>query len=366
MWQRVRLGDVATVIAGQSPKGENYNQEGIGTPFFQGKKDYGEKYLNPPTVWTKSVIKIAKKDDILMSVRAPVGALNIANQTICIGRGLAAISASSKTFNDYLFYSLVQLSPNLEGNSGAIFNSINKKQIEDIQIPLPPLDEQGRIVARLDAGFAGIDTALAAVEAQLVEAEKLKTAILTTTLTNDSKTWQTTKLGDVCNLVYGKALPKSERLEHGGFPAYGANGIKTRSKNPLYDKPSIIIGRKGSAGELNKINEPFWALDVSYYVKCNANLADMNFLYYFLILQKLPSLARGVKPGVNRNDVYNISINLPPLAEQKQIVAKLDKVFAEIDNFTRSVKGKRDNLKALKTALLAQELQPQTLQSEET
>ena len=92
----VKLKDVATVIAGQSPAGKNYNNNGEGMPFYQGKKDYGDKFLNPPRVWTKSVTKVAIQGDILLSVRAPVGALNIATQEICIGRGLAAIRGNEE------------------------------------------------------------------------------------------------------------------------------------------------------------------------------------------------------------------------------------------------------------------------------
>lgn len=149
-WTHAKLGDVATVIAGQSPKAESYNKEGIGTPFMQGKKDYGDKFPTP-TIWTKSVSKLAESGDILMSVRAPVGALNIANQRICIGRGLAAIRATDKISCRCLFYALLQISEDLEGDSGSIFNSINKKQIEKINFILSPPSEQKRIVATLDS-----------------------------------------------------------------------------------------------------------------------------------------------------------------------------------------------------------------------
>ena len=138
----VKLGDVATVIAGQSPRGANFNKEKEGIPFYQGKKDYGLKFLNPPTVWTKEVTKVAKKGDLLISVRAPVGALNFATQEICIGRGLAAIRVKSELDKDYLYYVLSGISKSLKSRSGAIFNSINKKQIEDISFYLPSLDEQ--------------------------------------------------------------------------------------------------------------------------------------------------------------------------------------------------------------------------------
>jgi len=154
----------------------------------------------------------------------------------------------------------------------------------------------------------------------------------------------TVKVGDICKLNYGKALDRKDRLENGVVSVYGANGIKTHTDKFLHDKPSIIIGRKGSAGELNKVAEPFWALDVTYFVTVDESIVDLDFLFYSLITLNLPSMARGVKPGINRNDVYDKSINLPPLAEQQRIVAKLDVAFAEIDKKKLAQKIKIENV----------------------
>jgi len=178
----VKLKDVATIIAGQSPAGKNYNNNGEGMPFYQGKKDYGDKFLNPPKVWTKSITKVAIKGDILLSVRAPVGALNIATQEICIGRGLAAIRVHEEINEDYLFYVLSQISIGLTGNAGAIFNSINKTQIENIEFLLPPLEEQERIVAKLDAAFAEIDEAIKLTVEKEAALKSLKKSILSSKL----------------------------------------------------------------------------------------------------------------------------------------------------------------------------------------
>ena len=174
-WKTVKLGDVATIIAGQSPTGENYNTEGQGMPFYQGKKNYGDKFLKSPTVWTKSVTKVAIEGDVLMSVRDPVGAINIVTQEICIGRGLAAIRVHTEIDKDYLFYSLAQISDGLTGSSGAVFNSINKKQIESIEFLLPPnLPVQKQIVEKLDAAFADIDRAMNATKKKTVEFDSIK------------------------------------------------------------------------------------------------------------------------------------------------------------------------------------------------
>jgi len=147
----VKLGEVCDVISGQSPEGEYYNDQGIGTPFYQGKTEFTEKYIGPPVKWTTQETKIAEKDDILMSVRAPVGPVNISTQRVCIGRGLAAIRVSEKILVEYLFRLLKFTEKN------AVFDSINRKEIEAIQIPLPPIEVQQKIVAKIESERKVID-----------------------------------------------------------------------------------------------------------------------------------------------------------------------------------------------------------------
>lgn len=149
-WQTKKLGEVCEVIAGQSPEGKYYNNEMNGLPFYQGKKEFSEKFLGEPTTWTTEITKEARQGDVLMSVRAPVGPVNFSTQRICIGRGLAAIRATEVIDRDYLFNFLLKHESEIIGNAGAVFNSINKTQIENIPIPLLSLPEQQRITAKLD------------------------------------------------------------------------------------------------------------------------------------------------------------------------------------------------------------------------
>ena len=144
------------------------------------------------------------------------------------------------------------------------------------------------------------------------------------------KGWEKTRLGDAITLEYGKPLDRSERKQDGLYPVYGANGEKERSNKFYVDQPSIIVGRKGSAGELNLTEEKFWPLDVTYFVQFDRTQYDLQFLYHLLTLQNLPDLAKGVKPGINRNDVYAIEVKIPPLPEQQRIVAILDEAFEGI------------------------------------
>jgi len=143
--------------------------------------------------------------------------------------------------------------------------------------------------------------------------------------------WESKFIGEAVKLEYGKPLPKDDRDEKGAFPAYGANGVKCWTNKFFVDKPSIIVGRKGSAGEVTLTEDKFWPLDVTYFVTFDEKTYDLIFLYYCLKSLKLTKLAKGVKPGINRNNVYQIKFSFPPLNEQRRIVDKLDALFTRID-----------------------------------
>lgn len=142
--------------------------------------------------------------------------------------------------------------------------------------------------------------------------------------------WQTMRLGDVLQLEYGKPLPDDERDPSGKYVVYGANGEKARSNRYFHCKRSIVVGRKGSAGEIKLTDDKFWPLDVTYFVTFDESRYDLKFLYYLLGKLDLPSMARGVKPGINRNDVYSLSVSVPALSEQHRIAALLNEAFSGI------------------------------------
>ena len=142
--------------------------------------------------------------------------------------------------------------------------------------------------------------------------------------------WEAKTLGEVVRLEYGKPLDSSDRNPNGLYPAYGANGEKNRTDKFYKDQPSIIVGRKGSAGEIRLTEDKYWPLDVTYFVEFDRQRYDLRFLYYLLTRLDLPSLAKGIKPGINRNEVYGLPVMVPTLAEQRRIVAILDEAFKGI------------------------------------
>ncbi len=140
------LDTLAKIVAGQSPESSTYNSTGQGLPFFQGKADFQDTY---PTVrmWcTSEKRKISEPDDILISVRAPVGAVNICNQRSIIGRGLAAIRPLSQLHGKFLYYYLRANERQIDAlGTGSTFKAITQDTLKKIEIPVPPLDDQIRI-----------------------------------------------------------------------------------------------------------------------------------------------------------------------------------------------------------------------------
>lgn len=159
--------------------------------------------------------------------------------------------------------------------------------------------------------------------------------------------WEIKKLGDIFRLEYGKPLDKLDRKPNGQYPVYGANGEIDRTDNYYHDKPSIIIGRKGSAGEINLTEKKFWPLDVTYFVIFDEKRYDLRFLYHLLATMELPKLAKGVKPGINRNEVYSQVARVPSLPEQRRIVALLDEAFTDLVTAQANAEKNLRNARAL-------------------
>lgn len=167
---------------------------------------------------------------------------------------------------------------------------------------------------------------------------------------------KTVLLGDVIKLEYGKPLSQGDRNPDGKYPAYGANGIKARTGSFYFSKPSIIVGRKGSAGELTLTEEKFWPLDVTYFVTYDEKKYDLKYIYNLLSTLDLPSLAKGVKPGINRNEVYSLKINDPgPIEEQRRIVEKLDEALAVIDKAKQNTEKNFQSASELFNSILKSE-----------
>src|SRR5690554_744582 len=164
--------------------------------------------------------------------------------------------------------------------------------------------------------------------------------------------WHTTTLGSVIELVYGKSLPAKVR-DGVSFPVFGSNGVVGKHSIPLVEKPGLIVGRKGSFGEVHISEEPFFPIDTTYYVD---NFHGQPIRYWFYQLRFLPlnQLNRATAiPGLNREDAYSQEIALPPLAEQKVIADKLDTLLAQVETTKARLERIPPILKRFRQSVLA-------------
>ncbi|MBF6419627.1 restriction endonuclease subunit S [Nocardia farcinica] len=159
--------------------------------------------------------------------------------------------------------------------------------------------------------------------------------------------WPTVELSEVCELKYGKSLPASKRVD-GEFAVFGSNGVVGSHTDSITDGPTIIVGRKGSFGEVNYSDRACWPIDTTYYIDSSATDADLRWLFHRLGSLGLTQLNRAAAvPGLNREDAYRKAILLPPIDEQRRIAAILDhadalrakrrEALARLDELTQSI-----------------------------
>ena len=359
----VKLGDICKIIGGGTPSTSKEEYWSGSIPWITPKdfSNHTNRYISKGARsitlegLRKSSAKKLPKNTVLLSTRAPIGYVAIAKNVITTNQGFKNLVLKKECIPEYIYYILKSKTDFLNSlGSGTTFKELSGSKIKEIEIPLPPLVIQKQIVATLDKAFEVIDKAIKNTETNLKSCQELFDSYLANIFNNTNKNWEEKKLKDVIKLEYGKPLQINARSSDGKFPVYGANGIKTRTNKFLCNQPSIIIGRKGSAGEITLSESKFWPLDVTYYTVFDSLKYNLKFLFYYMAKLDLTKLAKGVKPGINRNDVYNLKIKIPPLSAQKEIVNKFDILNKNSKKLKNLCQKKLENLKALKKSILRQ------------
>jgi len=382
-WEVKRLKELAKIIMGQSPPSSAYNDKGQGLPFIQGSKDFGDIY---PSIKTFTTIckKIAPKDSILFSVRAPVGDINISDREICIGRGIAAIVPYNKTDLLYLYYYLTYSAFKIKRySSGTTFESIKERDLENFQIILPPLDERKKIVKILNTVDTIIIDTTNLIEKLKILKEKTLNLLITgkiwhkefedTKIGKIPKNWEIKRLKDVIikaksggtprtnvpeywngNISFAKAqdITKSSKYLHNTEEFITEKGLEN-SNAWIVPKDSLLLTIYGSTLGFLAINKiPVATNQQIMGIIPNKNIVDIEFLYYWYLYFK-PYWSRFIRkdtiPHLTHEIVLNSLIPIPPLEEQKKIA----KILSTIDNKIETETKYLDYMKKLKEKLLA-------------
>jgi type I restriction enzyme S subunit len=227
---------------------------------------------------------------------------------------------------------------------------ISSNNLGKIIIPLPPLPEQRAIAAAL----SDVDGLLSALDALIAKKRALKTAAMQSLLTGRVRLpgftgeWVTRRLGDVLKLQYGQSQ-KGIATVDGKYPILATSGVVGRTNDHLYNKPSIIIGRKGTINAPIYVDTPFWAIDTTFYsIVFDGN--SVKFLFYLLSIIDWQSYneASGV-PSLNANTVQNIKIFLPPTLDEQRAIAA---VLADMDAEIAALEARREKVRQVKQGMM--------------
>ena len=347
-WKEVKLGDIVDITMGQSPKSEFYNKRNEGMPFLQGSATFG--FMHPYfETYSSDIKKIAINGSVLMSVRAPVGDLNIANADVCIGRGLCSINGKSNIINRYIFYLLSYYKPKLLNmQKGTTFGAITKDDILNFKVLIAEdIEEQKRIASALSKIDAYLENTIKLIE----EKERFKRGIAKKLLTckegenipearfkGFEDEWETKTLNSISNIKKGEQKNKLDLIADGKYPVLNG-GMNFSGYCNSYNREAntITISEGGNAGYVNFIKEKFWSSGHCY------TLHDLKIDKYFLYQclknseKRLMKLQLGTAlKNIRQSEIVEFELNIPKsIKEQEKIGGYLSLLDAEIDNLKK-------------------------------
>ena len=376
--QKYLLKDIAAIIAGQSPESKYYNTNGEGIPFFQGKADFGALYPNIRT-YCSQPIRIAEKDDILLSVRAPVGPTNLSPGKVCIGRGLTAIRPGSSISLKYLLYFFKYYEAQLQkSGTGTTFKAITQNVIKNIEVPVPSLDEQERIVFKIEELFSKLDASVAELQTAKEKLKVYRQAVLFRAFQNLT---DTIIMDKVANMIDPQPSHRTPPEVINGVPYIGVGDIdysvskvkfgEARKVSPevLQDHQARYTLHKGDfiMGKIGTIGKPFLVpLPQDYTLSANVILIQPNcgkivpeFLYWqfsspFVTQQLTEGAVATSQPAFGIKKARLLSIKMCNIEEQSKIVSEIEDSLSICDNIEQTIDTSLQQTDALRQSILKQ------------
>lgn len=347
-WTKTILSEITHITMGQSPDSSSYNKDAIGLPFYQGNADFGP--IHPtPRIYCDAPTRTANEHELLISVRAPIGAINITNELCCIGRGLAAIQMiDGKSYLHFIKYILKAANEELNRQgTGMTFKAISKKVLFNLTICLPTFDIQQTIASELDA----IQTMIDGYKAQLADLDALAQSIFLDMFgdpVTNPKGWNKHILNEICDVRDGThdspkyidngiPLITSKNIVDGkidfsdtkNISISDADAINKRSK---VDNGDIIMPMIGAIGNpiIVESVRPFCIKNVALIKFNNANVINI-YIKYLLSSSSFDEYMHKINKGVAQKFISltvirNFNIPLPPFSLQQQFAHRVEAI----------------------------------------
>jgi type I restriction enzyme S subunit len=396
-WVLSRIKNCTDIVMGQSPDGDSISSEPVGYLFMQGNTEFSDKYPNP-SLYCQNPNKLSRVGDILMSVRAPVGALNISDKIYGIGRGLCSIK-NINIDKSYLWYYLLKSSDDFDyyGN-GSTFSAITVSSLNSVPLLLPPLAEQHLIATFLDKKCSEIDSLIELQEQMIEELKAYKQSVITEAVTKGIRNeelgvrnykdsgiewigdvpeeWEVKRLKQVLSLPLQYGANESGIPYQDGLPRYVRitdildNSLKNdiekqsltnqQAEGYILKHNDILFARSGgTVGKSFIFSEKYGLCAFAgYLIKARVNeLMEAKFVYYFTQTNcydewKKQIFIQSTIQNIGADRYSQLQLPIPPLAEQQAIADYLDKKCGEIDELIIIKQQKIESLKEYKKSVI--------------
>lgn len=378
-WAWARVDELCEVTLGQSPPSSSYNDTGQGSPFLQGKAEFGATY---PSIrkWTTQPKKHAAAGSVLVSVRAPVGPTNLAPVDCSIGRGLAALMPREPIAPEFMLWAMRASENRLaEQASGSTFDAITGAQLREHRVPVPPLPEQERIVTAIEEHFSRLD----AIEAGLASAAQRAAWLFDCVVDEQLRSTDTSSqsLGDLLTgrLVNGRSVPTAVGSGHpvlrltaikdglidpgecklGDFGSVDPNRFAISAGDFLVSRGNGSLKLVGRGGLVQAGSPPVAFPDTMIRVRLDESKLNPRFLSLVwngrAVRRQLESQARTTAGiyKINQSMINAVQLQVPPLAVQHRLIQAADHVRHTTTVCTESLCRSRTRTAALHRSILS-------------
>jgi type I restriction enzyme S subunit len=396
-WVMSRIKFTDLVVMGQSPASEECNLDGKGLPFIQGNAEFGKLYPNP-RLYCDTANKMAQAEDVLLSVRAPVGALNIANTDIGIGRGLCAVRPVNSN-NKFIYYWLFHSANELESiSTGSTFKAVNLDAVRGLAFPMVGITEQTAIASYLDQKTSQIDDLISKKERLIQLLEEERTALINQAVTKgldptvpmkDSGIewlgeipahWGRARIKTLVKVRVSDGPHETPEWKEEGIPFISAEAIKDNKidfhskrgfisleqhmdycRKSKVQKGDILFCKSGSTtgkSALVETDEEFGIWSPLAIIR--ADESKISNTYMFLCIQSScfrrqveTSWTYGTQPNIGMGALENLWVAVPPIVEQNAIVEYLRIELSRVEVVLVNVFKEIELLNEYKSALIS-------------
>ena len=410
-WIWTTLEEISEIILGQSPPSSTYNTDGEGLPFYQGKLEFGKLYPTPRK-WCTTPKKIAQKDDVFISIRAPVGPTNLCPEKSAVGRGLAAIRGLGGIQPLFILYLVRGFENEIASKgTGTTFDAITGNQLKTFEIPVPPLAEQRRIVAKIETLFTQLDVAVDSLKEAHTQLQRYRRSILKAAfdgeLTREWREgysgeletmpvseivtphslpelpdgWVWTKIKDITKFIRGVSYRKNQSSKTSKtdyVPILRANNIngqlnfedlvyvpreKVKGEQFVKALDIIIAMSSGSKHLVGKAAQAYQDFKGGFGTFCGlvrvSREVNQKFIGLFfqspIYRNEISRLSMGINiNNLRRENIEEMLIPLPPLPEQEQIVLKLEWHLSIADEVETTITSELVRAEHLRQSILKQ------------